>query len=109
MRTFLKKYVESRGTQSIIKNLILKKSKRSWNENFSERNGYTVQTNYFIFILSIFQIGLANVLCPFKILRRCTKKKKKKKKNLDKNPFTLFFQLSYFSAWTREPILMPTS
>ena len=75
MRTFLKKYVESRGTQSIIKNLNLKKSKRSWNEYCSERNGYTVQTNYFIFILSIFQI--ANILCPFKFLCRCTKKKKK--------------------------------
>ena len=42
MRTFLKKIVEGRGTQSIIKNLILKKSKRSWNKNLSEVNDFTV-------------------------------------------------------------------
>ena len=36
MRYFKKKIVEGRGTQSIIKNLILKKSKRSWNKKWSE-------------------------------------------------------------------------
>ena len=41
MRTFWK-IVEGRRTQSIIKNLILKKSKRSWNKNLSEVNDYTV-------------------------------------------------------------------
>ena len=47
-----------------------------------------VQFRLTIYVL-IFQI--TNVLCPFEILRRCTKK-------LYKNPFTLFFfHLSYFS------------
>ena len=41
MRTFLT-IVEGRGTQSIIKILSLKKSKRSWNKTFSEVNDYTV-------------------------------------------------------------------
>ena len=82
-----KKNVDGQGTQSIIKNLNLKKSKRFGNQNFIEVNDYTVQTNYFIFILLFFQT--ANVLCPFEILRRCTEK-------LYKNPFTLFFHISYF-------------
>ena len=86
MRTFLKN-VDGQGTQAIIKNLNLKKLKRFWNQNFIEVNDYTVYTNHFIFILLIFQI--ASVLCPFEILRRCTKK-------LYKNPFTLFLHLSYF-------------
>ena len=81
MRTFLKN-VDGQGTRAIIKNLNLKKSKRFCNQNFIEVNDYTVKTNYFIFILLIFQI--ANVLCPFEILRRCTKK-------LDKNPSRSFF------------------
>ena len=69
MRMFYKK-LDGQWTQSIIKNLNLKKSKRFWNQNFIEVNDYAVKTNYFIIILLIFQI--ANVLCPFKILRRCT-------------------------------------
>ena len=42
MRTFLKKIIDGQGTQSIIKNLSLKKSKRFWNQNFVEVNEYTV-------------------------------------------------------------------
>ena len=39
---FLKKNVDGQGTQAIIKNLNLKKSKRFWNQNFIEMNDYTV-------------------------------------------------------------------
>ena len=42
MRTFFKKNVDGQGTQSIIKNLNLKKLKRFWNQNFIEVNDYTV-------------------------------------------------------------------
>ena len=42
MRTFFFLNVDGQGTQSIIKNLNLKKSKRSWNQNFIEVNDYTV-------------------------------------------------------------------
>ena len=37
-----KKIVDGQGTQAIIKNLNLKKSKRFWNQNFIELNDYTV-------------------------------------------------------------------
>ena len=37
-----KKNVDCQGTQAIIKNLNLKKSKRFWNQNFIEMNDYTV-------------------------------------------------------------------
>ena len=36
------KNVDGQGTQAIIKNLNLKKSKRFWNQNFIELNDYTV-------------------------------------------------------------------
>ena len=42
MCTFKKKIIDGQGTQSIIKNLNLKKSKRFWNQNFIEVNDYTV-------------------------------------------------------------------
>ena len=37
-----KKNVDSQGTQAIITNLNLKKSKKFWNQNFIEVNDYTV-------------------------------------------------------------------
>ena len=36
------KFIDGQGTQSIIKNLNLKKSKRFWNQIFIEVNDYTV-------------------------------------------------------------------
>ena len=42
--------VDGQGTQAIIKNLNLKKSKRFWNQNFIEVNDYTViLTIFFLF------------------------------------------------------------
>ena len=93
-----KKNVEGLGTQSIIKNLILKKSKRSLNKTFSEVNDDTVKTNYYLFCRFFKK---QTFYAHLKFYVGAEKKYK--------NPFTLFFQLSYFSTWTREPILMPTS
>ena len=42
MRTFFFLNADGQGTQAIIKNLNLKKSKRFWNQNFIEVNDCTV-------------------------------------------------------------------